>query len=264
MTRLTEAEPPNLDFDQPMRLEVVALHQDDDGRTVLTYAYGPDVDGGDPPGVGGAAGVTTVEVAGVGLHPFGRFPDTSAHRSGGGGGAQRHGGRRVGPRGFEAAFCGTAYGGVATGHKVLGRAGIDRHAHRRRGGRMRQRRRRRSCWRPAPSGPASTHGAGVRGREDAQGDHPLVVLRALAGGGRLRGDPAYFALRAQRLMRDTGVTKEQLAAVVVKNRRHGAHNPDAMFRSEVTPPRCSDRGWCASRCTCGCCARPTRARPRWC
>ena len=48
MTRLTEAEPQNLDFDQPMHLEVVALHQDDDGRTVLTYAYGPDVDDGAP------------------------------------------------------------------------------------------------------------------------------------------------------------------------------------------------------------------------
>ena len=51
--------------------------------------------------------------------------------------------------------------------------------------------------------------------------------------GGFSATPAYFALRAQRLMRDTGVTKEQLAAVVVKNRRHGAHNPDAMFRSEV-------------------------------
>src|SRR5262249_44845553 len=46
--------------------------------------------------------------------------------------------------------------------------------------------------------------------------------------------PAYFALRAQRLMRESGVTKDDLANVVVKNRRHGAHNPDAMFRSEVT------------------------------
>jgi acetyl-CoA acetyltransferase len=46
--------------------------------------------------------------------------------------------------------------------------------------------------------------------------------------------PAYFALRAQRFMQGSGVTKDHLAAVVVKNRRHGMHNPDAMFRSEVT------------------------------
>jgi acetyl-CoA acetyltransferase len=50
----------------------------------------------------------------------------------------------------------------------------------------------------------------------------------------LAATPAYFALRAQRLMRESGVTKDHLARVVVKNRRHGVHNPDAMFRSEVT------------------------------
>src|SRR5207244_5988532 len=50
----------------------------------------------------------------------------------------------------------------------------------------------------------------------------------------LAATPAYFALRAQRLMFDSGVTKDHLARVVVKNRRHGVHNPDAMFRAEVT------------------------------
>ncbi|MER3452964.1 MAG: acetyl-CoA acetyltransferase, partial [Acidimicrobiia bacterium] len=49
----------------------------------------------------------------------------------------------------------------------------------------------------------------------------------------LAATPAYFALRAQRLMRESGVSKQDLAAVVVKNRRHGVHNPDAMFRGEV-------------------------------
>jgi len=49
----------------------------------------------------------------------------------------------------------------------------------------------------------------------------------------LAATPAYFALRAQRLMQESGVTKDHLARVVVKNRRHGVHNPDAMFRSEV-------------------------------
>jgi acetyl-CoA acetyltransferase len=34
-------------------------------------------------------------------------------------------------------------------------------------------------------------------------------------------------------MRESGLTKDDLASVVVKNRRHGAHNPDAMFRKEV-------------------------------
>jgi acetyl-CoA acetyltransferase len=50
----------------------------------------------------------------------------------------------------------------------------------------------------------------------------------------LAATPAYFALRALRLLADTGLTKADLAAVCVKNRAHGAHNPDAMFRSPVT------------------------------
>jgi len=50
----------------------------------------------------------------------------------------------------------------------------------------------------------------------------------------LAATPAYFALRAQRLLRESGLTKEHLAQVVVKNRAHGVHNPDAMFRSAVT------------------------------
>jgi acetyl-CoA acetyltransferase len=50
----------------------------------------------------------------------------------------------------------------------------------------------------------------------------------------LAATPAYFALRAQRLMLTSGVTKDHLAQVVVKNRRYGASNPDAMFQKEVT------------------------------
>jgi acetyl-CoA acetyltransferase len=50
----------------------------------------------------------------------------------------------------------------------------------------------------------------------------------------LAATPAYFALRAQRLMRESGVTKEHLARVVVKNRANGVDNPDAMFRAPVT------------------------------
>ena len=82
----------------------------------------------------------------------------------------------------------------------------------------------------------------------------------------LAATPAYFALRAQRLLREAGLTKEDLADVVVKNRGHGAHNPNAMFRKPVTAKRCSARPavWSASRSISGCCARRTRARPRSC
>ena len=35
-------------------------------------------------------------------------------------------------------------------------------------------------------------------------------------------------------MRERGITKDDLARVVVKNRAHGAHNPDAMYQSPTT------------------------------
>ena len=80
----------------------------------------------------------------------------------------------------------------------------------------------------------------------------------------LAATPAFFALRAQRLMPDSGVTKDHLARVVVKNRRHGVDNPDAMFRRRRRSTRSSRRASSASRSTSSCCARPTRVPPRWC
>lgn len=46
--------------------------------------------------------------------------------------------------------------------------------------------------------------------------------------------PGFFGLVAQAHMARYGTTREQLATVVLKNRLHGAHNPAAMFREEVT------------------------------
>ena len=165
---------------------------------------------------------------------------------------------------FDAAFCGTAYGGVASGHKVLGalaRTGmpiVDVEA---------------GC---ASGGAALQLAAGAirAGQYDCVlvfgvEKMPKGIIRSSffepwreeAG---LAATPAYFALRAQRLLREAGLTKEHLAEVVVKNRRNGVHNPNAMFRKEVTPNRCSRRASCASRCISGCCAHPTKARPRSC
>jgi acetyl-CoA acetyltransferase len=46
--------------------------------------------------------------------------------------------------------------------------------------------------------------------------------------------PASFAMRAQRHMYEFGTTREQMAAVAVKNRRHAQANPVALYRSPVT------------------------------
>jgi acetyl-CoA acetyltransferase len=47
-------------------------------------------------------------------------------------------------------------------------------------------------------------------------------------------NPIYFALGAQRLLETTEATMEDLADVSVKNHRQARHNPNAMYRQEVT------------------------------
>ncbi|MBV8979785.1 MAG: thiolase family protein [Acidimicrobiia bacterium] len=137
-------------------------------------------------------------------------------------------------RGFQAAFCGTAYSGVAAGHRVLDALGatggpiVDVEA---------------GC---ASGGAAVMMAAAAIA--SGQYDTVLVFGMEKMPKGIIRSSffapwqeeaglspaPAYFALRAQRLMRESGVTKDHLADVVVKNRGNGVHNPDAMFRKEAT------------------------------
>jgi acetyl-CoA C-acetyltransferase len=46
--------------------------------------------------------------------------------------------------------------------------------------------------------------------------------------------PPFFSMTAQDHMKRYGTTKEQLAAVSVKNRRNGSNNPNAQFQKEVS------------------------------
>jgi acetyl-CoA acetyltransferase len=178
--------------------------------------------------------MTAVAITGVGMHPFGRFDGVSttdmgvvAVRA-----ALREAG--IGKGGFQAAFCGTAYGGVATGHKVLSRLGmtgmpiVDVEA---------------GC---ASGGAALMLAAGAirAGQYDTvlvfgTEKMPKGIIRssffeAWQEEAGLAATPAFFGLRAQRLCLTSGVTKDHLARVVVKNRRHGASNPDAMYQKETS------------------------------
>jgi len=181
--------------------------------------------------------MTAVEIAGIGMHPFGRFDGVSvtdmgvhAVRA-----ALTDAGIDATERpGFQAAFCGTAYSGVAAGHKVLSalaRTGmpiVDVEA---------------GC----ASGGAAL-GLAAAAIRAGQYDTVLVFGMEKMPKGIIRSSffepwreesglaatPAYFALRAQRLMREREITKQDLARVVVKNRAHGALNADAMYQSETT------------------------------
>jgi acetyl-CoA acetyltransferase len=177
---------------------------------------------------------TAVEVAGIGLHPFGRFEDKTVTDMGITAVRAALADAGVGRGGFQAAFCGTAYSGVAAGHRVLDALGmtggpiVDVEA---------------GC---ASGGAAVMLAAGAiaAGQYDTvlvfgMEKMPKGIIRSTffapwqeqAG---IAATPAYFALRAQRLMRESGVTRDHLAAVVVKNRRNGVENAEAMFRKEVT------------------------------
>lgn len=182
---------------------------------------------------------THVQIAGTGLHPFGRFDGVSAAAFGAVAIREAlaeadlsdvsEARRRIG-----ATFCATAYGGVAMGHRVLGALAltgmpiVDVEA---------------GC---ASGGAALALAA--RAIESEEHDAVLVVGVEKMPKGIIRSSffelwqeqagltpaPAYFALRAQRLLREQSLTKDDLAALVVKNRRWGVLNPAAMFRSEVT------------------------------
>jgi acetyl-CoA acetyltransferase len=172
-------------------------------------------------------------VAGVGIHPFGRFEGATTTDLGVVAVRNALDEAGIGRGGFQAAFCATAYGGVASGHKVLGRLGmtgmpiVDVEAGCASGGAALA-----LAKSAIEAGQIET--ALVFGVEKM----PRGIIRSsffepwqeVSG---LASTPSYFALRAQRLMRSSGVTKDHLAAVVVKNRKHGMENPDAMFRSEV-------------------------------
>ena len=232
----------------PVRLVLDRLCTDAEGREVITHAFEAVEPAGSP-----TAALTDVKVcegplprlaselrggrpvyiAGVGIHPFGRFENKSVTDMGIA--AVRMALSDAGaPGAFQAAYCGTVYSGVAAGHKVLtalGRTGMpimNVEA---------------GC---ASGGAALALGAAAiaSGRCDRVlvfgiEKMPKGIIRSSffepwREQGGLAVTPAYFALRAQRLMRDSGVTPEHLAQVSVKNHQNGVQNPNAMFRKPFT------------------------------
>lgn len=175
-----------------------------------------------------------VVVSGIGIHPFGRFEGKTVTDLGVAAVRSALADAGVGRGEFQAAFCGTAYAGVAAGHKVLGALGmtgvpiVDVEAGCASGGAA-------LMLASAAISAGQYETALVFGIEKM----PRGIIRSSffepwreeAG---LAATPSYFALRAQRLMRESSVTLDDLAKVVVKNRANGVVNPDAMFRSAVS------------------------------
>src|SRR6478609_6969251 len=149
-----------------------------------------------------------VEITGIGIHPFGRFDGVTVTDMGVA--AVRGALADAGNPRFEAAFCATVYSGVAAGHKVLTALGlsgvpiVNVEA---------------GC---ASGGAALALGAA----QIAMGRYERVLVLGLEKMPRgmirssffepwreeagLAATPGYFALRAQRLMRESDVRTEDL------------------------------------------------------
>lgn len=173
-----------------------------------------------------------VVVAGVGIHPFGRFP--AGYRELGGVAAQAAlDDAGVGPDDLDLVFVGNVMAEMAKGHNVMDRIGrtgvpiINVEA---------------AC---ASSGSALYLGARMIESGAASVVLCLGVEKAPRGfiaasgydewqiAGGLGVNPVYFALQAEELLA-AGATVEDLADVSVKNHRHAVDNPNAMYRKEVT------------------------------
>jgi acetyl-CoA acetyltransferase len=176
----------------------------------------------------------SVAIAGAGIHPFGRFEGKSVVDLGVEAVQMALKDAGVGRIRVQAAYCGTVYSGVAAGHRVLtalGATGIPIM----------------NVEAGCASGGAALQ-VGVEAIRSGQYDCVLVFGMEKMPRGMIRSSfwepwaeqmglspaPAYFALRAQRLMRESGVTRAQLAQVSVKNHRNGVDNPYAMFRKPFT------------------------------
>ena len=174
-----------------------------------------------------------VKVAGVGIHPFGRFDDD--YRQLGAVAADRAlADAGIGFDDVELTLVGNVGAEMAKGQNVLDRIG--------------------RSGRPiinvesacGSSGSALHLGAQLIG----SGAYDVVLCLGVEKAPRgfiaasgyeqwqietgLGVNPVYFALAAQELLESTDATVDDLADVSVKNHRHAVDNPNAMYRKEVT------------------------------
>jgi acetyl-CoA acetyltransferase len=179
--------------------------------------------------------MTGVSVVGVGMIPFGKYPDKNIVDIGWP--AVKAALKDAGIEGkrVEAVYSGTSRGGAMMGQRIMGRLGL--------------------AGLPivnvenACSSSSSAMAQAVLAVGSGAYDVVLVIgVEKLSkyGGGTLPMDeddweihlglnmPALYAMRAQRYMHEYGLTAEQLAGVSVKNRKNGVLNADAQMRKSVS------------------------------
>ncbi|MEK9723461.1 MAG: thiolase family protein [Rhodospirillaceae bacterium] len=176
-----------------------------------------------------------VSVIGAGMVPYGKYPEKTLADIAWPAVKQAIGDSGLEKKDIEAAYCGTALGGMMAGQRILKKLGITglpivniENAC--------------SSSSTAFREAYIAVGAGVYDAVLVIGVEKLTTF----GGGTLPLEkedwevshglvmPALYAMRAKRYMHEYGLTEDQLAMVSVKARRHGTLNPDAQFRKETT------------------------------
>jgi acetyl-CoA acetyltransferase len=176
-----------------------------------------------------------VEIAGAGLHPFGRFPDLTAADLAAVAVERALAVAGLAPREVGAVFCGHAMAASGGGAAVLLEAGI---------GAVPVINTEAACA-------SSSVAFALAAAAVASGRYGTVLVvgyekmepgmlrsaRALDPAGDLLGldaQPPSYALKARWYMDRYGVTAAELAAISVKARANGARNPHAHLRKPVT------------------------------
>lgn len=176
-----------------------------------------------------------VAVIGAGLVPFRKYPEKSLADIAWPAVKQAIEDAGVKKSAIEAAYCGTALGGMMSGQRILKKLGL--------------------TGLPIINVENACSSSSTAFREAwiavGAGIHDMVLVIGVEkltrfGGGTLPLEkedwevahglvmPALYAMRARRYMHEYGLSEDDLAFVSVKARRHGVLNPDAQFRKEVT------------------------------
>ena len=178
--------------------------------------------------------MTEMVIAGVGMHPFGRFDGVSAVDMGVVAAREALADAEMTWPQIDAVFCGHMYAGTGAGHKLvqtLGATGI-----------------------PVVNleNACSSGGAALQAARHAVASGEFDNVLAVGIEKMPRGfmdmdyfepwrqrighavNPVQFALAARRHMHEHGTTERELALVAEKNHAHSVHNPKAMYRREIS------------------------------
>ncbi len=175
-----------------------------------------------------------VTIAGVGLTKFGRYDGEDFWDFGSSAILSALKVADMEWRDIQAAFCGSAYADIASGHRTIAEIGMTgipivniENACSSTS----------SAFRLAYQLIASEFYDIVLACGFEKGPRGFIPSTAWPEWERYMGfnvQPANYALRTVRYMEETGATVEDFARVTVKNRKNGALNPNAIFQKEVT------------------------------